>query len=678
MVTGTSSETSVPSSRLLSVNDVLDDCKPLLNTELMELLEWCCQYYKHPPGEVYSNAIPPVLRKAVGKLPDPYSHYVLTDQGHKRLDEPPGRAKKQIELLGLLRNAPATAGELRDWHANWRSFMTRLIESGWASKEVAGFQGLSEPNGPQLTAEQSEAVDSISSDLSGFQCHLLDGITGSGKTEVYLELIRKVINSGRQALVLVPEIGLTPQLVRRFIERLGIQPAVYHSGLSDGQRLKAWAAARSGQARLMLGTRSALFMPMNEPGLIVMDESHDSSFKQQDGFRFSARDVAIKRAAGIGIPIVLGTATPSLETIQNAQSGKFTWNRLRSRATGASPPVLRVEDMREKPTRGGLIEPVIKSIGETLERGEQVLVFLNRRGYAPVLLCHECGWHGCCQRCDANLTWHRSARALVCHHCEYRQAVPGVCPECSADALQGAGEGTQQLEQLLGKRFPDWPLHRFDRDQVSRKGAFEDLYEKVRSGGPCILVGTQMLAKGHHFPLVTRVVIVNLDQALYSGDFRALERLGQLMIQVAGRAGREGLTGEVVLQTHHPDHPLLESLFAEGYESFACELLKDRQLAGLPPFSFQAVLRAEAHERNAVTDFLERAKGLFSGASVRVYGPYPALMEKRGGRIRWYLLLQSEKRSSLQRALNPWVQQVRDLPESRQVRWSLDVDPQEF
>jgi len=305
-------------------------------------------------------------------------------------------------------------------------------------------------------------------------------------------------------------------------------------------------------------------------------------------------------------------------------------------------------------------------------------VFLNRRGYAPVLLCHECGWHASCGRCDSNLTWHRSARALVCHHCEHRQTVPPVCPDCAADALQGAGEGTQQLEQLLSREFPEFPLYRFDRDEVSRKGAFENLYDQVRNGLPCILVGTQMLAKGHHFPLVTRVVIVDLDQALYSADYRAIERLGQLMVQVAGRAGREQRPGEVVLQTHHPDHPLLETLFSSGYEAFAQQLLDERELAQLPPFSYQAVLRAEATDRAPVQEFLNSARQCLAGGNCSIHGPYPALMERKGGRVRWYLLVQADSRSDLQNMLDGWLPAVRALPQSRQVRWAVDVDPQEF
>jgi primosomal protein N' (replication factor Y) len=565
VVWGTSTQSPISDTRLLSVIKVLDECTPLLNMELMDLLDWCSRYYKHPPGEVVFNALPPALRRASGKLPGPRVRYRLTDAGKLRLSEPPGRAGKQHALLAQLEDGPALPEALRAWSSSWRRTISRVCAQGWVLEEPDQARGPEARPGPELTQDQLAALQSVTADLGHFRCHLLDGVTGSGKTEIYLKLIEQVLGAGQQVLVLVPEIGLTPQLVRRFSERLGLQPAVYHSNLSSGRRLAAWSAARCGQAGLLLGTRSALFMPMVRPGLIIMDESHDSSFKQQDGFRYSARDVAVKRASVLGIPIVLGTATPSLETLHNAKQDRYSWNRLRKRATGALQPSWRVLDMRHQPAGGGILEPVLQSIGETLEQGAQAIVFLNRRGYAPVLLCHECGWHASCSRCDSNLTWHRSVRTLVCHHCEHRQSVPACCPDCSADALQGAGEGTQQLEQLLARRFPGFPLYRFDRDQVSRRGAFEELYEKVRSGGPCILVGTQMLAKGHHFPLVTRVVIVDLDQALYSGDYRAMERLGQLMIQVAGRAGRGDRPGEVILQTHHPDHPMLELLFHSGY-----------------------------------------------------------------------------------------------------------------
>jgi primosomal protein N' (replication factor Y) len=409
-----------------------------------------------------------------------------------------------------------------------------------------------------------------------------------------------------------------------------------------------------------------------------MDEAHDSSYKQQDGFRYSGADVAVKRAHDLGIPIVLGTATPTLESLHNAHRGRYTHHRLRQRATGASPPAFRVVDLKQQPSAGGMSPAALEAIGDTLARGEQALVFLNRRGYSPVLLCHDCGWHAGCRHCDANLTWHRALRRLQCHHCGAQQSAPRFCPDCGADALQGAGEGTEQLERLLGKRFPDVPLYRVDRDRVRRKGELESVVDAVRGGDPCLLVGTQMLAKGHHFPRVTLVVIVNLDQALYSADFRAMERMAQLLVQVAGRAGRETIPGTVLLQTHHPEHEGLRRLLREGYESFADALLAERELVDLPPFSHQATLRAEAADRDILLRFLQEARSAWPGSGDAVFGPFPAMMERRGGRLRWYLLFQSPDRRKLQQALDAFLPAVRALPAARKVRWTMDLDPQEF
>ncbi len=665
-------------ARLQRVLRVLDQGRMLLDAELLGLLEWCWRYYKHAPGEVLFNALPPAMRKAGGEWPAPVNQYVLTASGEQRLADGPGRAPAQWELLNELAKGPARAERLRLWRAGWRPLVLKTIENGWVTEESVSAPLLEPMPGPVLNEEQEAALASIRTDLGRFRCHLLDGVTGSGKTEVYLRLIEETIAAGRQVLVLVPEIGLTSQLVDRMRKRLGLEPAVTHSGLSGGERLKVWADAAKANAPLLLGTRSALFLPMPKAGLIIMDESHDPSFKQQDGFRFSARDVAIKRASNLGIPIVLGTATPSLETLHNANTGRFTWNRLRQRATGARQPSWRVLDLRQQGVTAGLSERVLTAMGETLEREEQVLVFLNRRGYAPVLLCHECGWHAACHRCDANMTWHKVERVLVCHHCGHQSGVPRFCPDCRADALQGAGAGTEQLETFLAKRFGETRLFRFDRDMTRRKGVFEQMVTQVREGQPAILVGTQMLAKGHHFPRVTLAVIVSLDQALYSADFRAMERMGQLMMQVAGRAGRADHHGTVILQTHHPDHPLLERLFREGYERFALELLEERRLAALPPFSAQATLRAEAHEREAVQDFLQQARSCFKGTGSAVHGPFPALMERRGGRLRWYLLIQDSSRLNLQGTLDRWLTVVRGLPGARRVRWTIDVDPQDF
>jgi primosomal protein N' (replication factor Y) len=664
--------------KLARVIEYPDGEQTVLTGESLELLKWGWRYYKHAPGEVVFNALPPLLRKAGGSIPPPPLQYGLTSAGKSRLLEPAGRIKAQVRMLQSMSGGAVTASRLRSVSSTWRKTLARVLEQQWVFSEVQKPAELKPVPGPTLMDEQHRAIEEISESLGAFHCHLLDGITGSGKTEVYLCVLEKVLARGGQALLLVPEIGLTPQLVNRFEQRLGFEPVVTHSGLSEKQRLQAWAKARSGLARLVIGTRSALFLPMSEIQLIILDEEHDASFKQQDGFRYSSRDVAVKRAAGLGIPVVLGTATPSLESFNNAASGRYRWHRLRHRATGAKEPRWRVLDLVQQTMTGGISSVAMEAIAETLEKGEQALIFLNRRGYAPVILCHDCGWHAACQRCDSNLTWHRASRRLLCHHCDSSAPVPAICPQCGADALQGAGEGTEQLEQVLTGAFPQAPLLRFDRDTVRRKGEFDRLSAQVKSGGPCLLVGTQMLAKGHHFPEVTLVVIVNLDQALYSADFRALERMGQLMVQVAGRAGRDQLPGEVILQTHYPRHQSLLGLLTSGYEAFATGICSDRQTACLPPFSYQALLRSDAIQKEHVRFFLDQAKRCFPTGEATVYGPFPAMMERRSGRYRWYLLAQSMKRSTLHRQLDDWVSELQKLPSGRKVRWAVDVDPQDY
>ncbi len=671
-------KSDLPHEKLATVIAYPDECQTVLSEETLGLLEWCWRYYKHAPGEVVFNALPPLLRKFDGRIPSPSLQYCLTTAGEERLCEPPGRIKAQIRLLEEMREGAVTELQLREVSSSWRKTLSRLIEQQWVLSDVQLPAQLNPVNGPELLHEQQAAVKAISKSFGRFQCHLLDGVTGSGKTEVYLCLLEQVLKQGGQALLLVPEIGLTPQLLNRFRKRLGFEPVVTHSGLSEGQRLKAWAMAKSGLARLVIGTRSALFLPMPDLQMIILDEEHDASFKQQDGFRYSSRDVAVKRAAGLGVPVVLGTATPSLETFNNAVSNRYSWHRLRQRATGASEPSWRVLDLIQQTMTGGISSTAMKAIGKTLEKGEQALIFLNRRGYAPVILCHECGWHAACQRCDANMTWHMATRSLLCHHCDGSARVPVMCPECGADALQGAGEGTEQLEEMLGKAFPKTPLLRFDRDTVRKKGEFDRLSQQVKTGRSCLLVGTQMLAKGHHFPQVTLVVIVNLDQALYSADFRALERMGQLMVQVAGRAGRDQLPGEVILQTHYPQHESLLTLLSSGYEAFASSISADRQAACLPPFSYQALLRSDAHDKEQVRAFLNQAKQCFPMGEAVVYGPFPAMMERRSGRTRWYLLAQAATRSPLHRQLDAWVSKLHKLPSARKVRWAVDVDPQDY
>jgi len=668
---------SVAQDRLLRVGSVLDAGQPLLDGELLGLMHWCWQYYKHAPGDVLQAALPTALRKLGGALPEEPLQYRVSASGQERLGQPAGRAKAQFALLQLLAGGVKTPQELQDLGDRWRTTLARVMEQGWVQAEPLQPALLPVEPGPQLTAEQHAAVTAIQSVAGSFSCHLLDGVTGSGKTEVYLRLLEPVLREGKQAVVLVPEIGLTPQLIRRFQRRLGVSPVVLHSGLSEGERLSAWQSMRTGRAQLLIGTRSALFTPMPRLALIVLDEEHDASFKQQDGFRYSARDVAVKRAAGLGIPVLLGSATPSLESLNNAATGRYCHHRLRQRATQASLPDWQVLDMRQQASINGLAGASLQAIEECLDRGEQAMVFLNRRGYAPLLLCGQCGWHGRCDRCESNMTWHRSERRLSCHHCGNEKPVPRFCPDCRADDLRGIGEGTQQLEAGLRERFPNTLVWRFDRDSTRRKGVLEGQIEQVRSGQPCIMVGTQMLAKGHHFPAVTRVVVVNSDQALYSADFRALERLGQTLLQVAGRAGRADKPGQVLLQTYEPDSQALQLLVTRGYEAYAAWLLEDRRLAGLPPFAFQAQLRAEAAAKEHVLRFLEAASRVFPQGSGALFGPVPALMEKVAGRYRMYLLAQATQRAELHRQLDVWLEKLQALPAARQVRWAVDVDPQD-
>lgn len=675
-------EVDVPSiikpGRLLPVTAVLDEGRPLLDSSLMNLLAWCWQYYKHAPGEVLRTALPPALRKADGSLPEEPLQFRLTDAGRVRLRQAPGKASAQYAMLQRLESGPVHEIRLAGQGARWRATLARLLHQAWVIAEPAAPQQAAITPGPPLTVEQQQALDGCGRDSGRFHCHLLDGVTGSGKTEVYLHLLERTLVQGRQGLVLVPEIGLTPQLLRRFRRRLGLEPAVIHSRISQGERLAAWEAARSGRARLLIGTRSALFTPMPELGLIVLDEEHDASFKQQDGFRYSARDVAVKRAAGLDIPIVLGSATPSLESLNNARTGRYTRHRLRQRATQVALPRWRVLDMRQNTRDHGLAAGTVQAIADTLARQEQVMVFLNRRGWAPVLMCEQCGWHGTCDRCDANLTWHRSAGQLSCHHCGSQRRVPALCPDCRADALVSAGEGTQQLEQALQDCFPVVPVLRFDRDSTSRKGSFDEQVEQVMQGGACILVGTQMLAKGHHFPAVTLVVVVNIDQALFSPDFRALERLGQTLLQVSGRAGRVEKPGSVILQTFHPENEALALLIQHGYEVFADWLLEERRLAQLPPLTYQVLLRAEAHAREDVERFLRAAAGCFPAGESRVFGPMPAIMEKVAGRFRMYLMIHGTARAELHHQIDAWLGPLQVLPSGRKVRWVIDIDPQEL
>ncbi|AEL05456.1 primosomal protein N [Xanthomonas campestris pv. raphani 756C] len=664
------------------------DDTPLLVDELARSLHWLARYTHAPLGEAQASALPGPLRRGE-PLADTHAWaWQLTEAG--RTGAGSLRAGSRPALLAaLLLAGPLTEEPLEQQLPQWREAARNLAKRGYAERVAVAADTLpARPGtGPQLNDEQQAATDAIRAG-SGFATYLLDGVTGSGKTEVYLQAIADCLAAGKQALVLVPEIGLTPQTLGRFRARLGVPVHALHSGLSDGERARVWAAAWRGEAKLIVGTRSAVFTPLPNAGLIVIDEEHDGSYKQQDGIRYHARDFALVRGKALDVPVILGSATPSLESLHNAYSGRYRHLRLSRRAGDARPPRVRVLDVRKRPLKDGLSPEVLAGIGATLARGEQVLVFKNRRGYAPVLLCHDCGWTAACQRCSTPLhqtpmTVHAGGRRLQCHHCGARQPAPLACPACASLALQPQGIGTERLEERLVEAFPEAPVVRIDRSTTQRRDALETQLARLGTDAG-ILVGTQILAKGHDLPRLTMVVVVGIDEGLFSADFRAAEKLAQQLIQVAGRAGRADRAGEVWLQTHHPEHPLLQTLVNGGYHAFADAELQQREAAGFPPFSHLALFRAEAKDVAAANQFLIAVRALVGEqtpapspalAPVECYGPMPAPMPRRAGFQRTQLLLSAAQRSALHRVLDAQMPAIHALPQARRVRWSLDVDP---
>ena len=650
------------------------DEAPLLHGELFDSLRWVASYYHAPLGEVIATALPALLR-AGQSLPDTRRHgWAATPAGHDAAAQP-GREGRPRRLLVSLCEGARDEDELDASEPGWRAAARTLAARGLAERRVIDGEASPRPApAPEPTPGQAAAVAALRTG-DGFRPTLLEGVTGSGKTEVYLQAIADCLAAGRQALVLVPEIGLTPQTLARFRARLGVPVAAFHSGLADGERARAWADMASGRARVLVGTRSAVFCPLPEAGLLVVDEEHDGSYKQQDGVRYHARDLALVRGSKLGVPVLLGSATPSLESLHNAISGRYRHLRLTERAGGARPPAVRVLDVRKRPLHDGLSEALLEAVDACLARGEQALVFKNRRGYAPVLICHDCGWSAHCSRCDAAMTVHAGGRRLICHHCGARATPPNACPACASLALQPQGAGTERLEQALAARFPEACLVRVDRETTRRRDALENHLARL-GDGPGILVGTQILAKGHDLPRLTLVAVVGVDEGLFSADFRAGEKLAQLLIQVAGRAGRARLPGEVVLQTHHPDHPLLGTLLNGGYPAVAALQLAEREAAAFPPYAHLALLRAEASTEAEVQGFLKEAHAAFEAREgVRANGPMPAPMARRAGKARGQLLVDASQRTALHAALRDWLPALRALRSARRVRWSLDVDP---
>lgn len=678
VLTGVAQTSSMPAAKLKAAQKILD-ASPVFDRVTLELLRWAADYYHHPLGEVVAAALPMALR-AGQAADDDALLYTLSDAGKAHLEGAAARrAPRQRAILERLAEEPQTADALVAQFSG--KDLKLLKERGWATiqrvrSDPAGFDA--QPSGLTLTGEQALIVEAIAGCLGRFSAHLLCGVTGSGKTEVYLRAIAAALAGGGQALVLVPEIALTPQLVERFRRRFSTEIVVLHSALSGTERRDAWRSAHGGRARIVIGTRSAVFTSLPRLALIVVDEEHDASYKQQEGFRYSARDLAVWRAQHAHVPIVLGSATPSLESLENAAQSRYSKHVLPKRPGSAEAPRLTLIDLRRHPIEQGLSQPAIAAIGRHLSSGGQVIVFLNRRGYAPSLFCTSCGWVAPCAHCDANMTLHRRAGQLRCHHCGASQPVPATCGSCR-QALTPVGQGTERVEEILARLFPEAPLARLDRDTAARRGAMEGVLARVASGAARILVGTQMLSKGHHFPEVSLVVVLDADQGLFASDFRATERLAQTITQVAGRAGRASRPGEVMIQTAFPEHPLLTRLIADGYEGFAASALDERRRAGWPPYSRLAMLRADGKDMARLHAFLRAASAQGQGISdaVAILGPASALIARRADRFRAHLLIESATRSRLQRFLTLWLPRVEALAEAARLRWSIDVDPLE-
>ena len=675
--------TDIDIGKLKRVGRILDE-SPLLSEKDLALLHWVSGYYHHPLGEVFSATFPATLRQGKSAIVPRKNCYALTDLGKTIDSNQLKRAPKQKNILEKFQQHPSSLSEaeLSAWNRSWRPSLKQLLEKKLlrpaASEPAICDKPIIRNNALDCNQWQQAAITAVCDSLEQFNVFLLEGVTGSGKTEVYMQIIRCVLERGQQVLVLLPEITLTPQLEERFRQRFNVSIAISHSKLTDLQRASAWLRMQGGECSILLGTRSALFTPIKNLGLIILDEEHDASFKQQEGFRFSARDVAVVRGKLLNIPVLLGSATPALESLHNVDNKRYRLLHLPERAGNAIEPVLQLLDIRNKKMYEGLSEALVEDMHRTLAKKEQVLLFLNRRGFAPTLICHGCGWVARCQRCDANLVIHYNEGLLRCHHCGQEQSLIKQCFSCNTGDLTPLGLGTERVEKVLAELFSDKVIVRLDRDSTQRKGSLENYLQKINRGEVDIILGTQMLAKGHHFPNVTLVAILDVDSGLFSIDFRAPEKLAQMIVQVSGRAGRANKPGRVIMQTRQPEHPLLTTLISQGYSSFAKTALAERKEALLPPFSYQALIRVQAQDAQMPKMFLdavaELARGLSKGQA-HILGPVAAPMAKRAGLYRYQLLFQSSKRTQLHALLEVLMPKIEKLKSAKKVRWSLDVDP---
>ncbi len=688
MVVKTSDSSQLDSGQLKAIHKVIDH-QASLSKPLLDFILWSANYYHHPVGEALFHALPSRLRETASIDHKDFFLWKITEKGLQTDASKMGRAKVQAEVLHTLQKHPEGIGTLTCQNLGITNATLKALEGKGLVEQTKpspkhlhseDHKHLLRTSELSLNPEQKTAFEAIKEKLTSYQSFLLMGVTGSGKTEVYLQAIHETLKAGKQALVLVPEIGLTPQTIQRFQMRFNCPVVSLHSGLTETERFKNWYRIRQNHASIVIGTRSAIFTDFTNLGLIIVDEEHDLSYKQQEGFRYSARDLAVVRAQQWKVPVILGSATPSLESLHNCQQGRYELLQLTQKASGFPEPEIKVVDTRGQELQAGLTHKTLQSIRHHLDRKEQVLVFINRRGYTPALLCPECKWLATCPFCDARFTFHKQKNLLVCHHCNYRQKPITHCPSCGNGEMHSLGQGTEKIEEMLELHFKKTPVLRIDRDSTERKNALEERLEQVHTGKPCILVGTQMITKGHHFPKVTLVCILDMDQGFFASDFRATERMAQVLIQIIGRAGRESAHSQVVLQTEMPDHPALQLLLTQGYQAFSEELLQERETMHFPPFAYFCLIRADSAQIENSLSFLEEIKSCMNEnnkSTTRILGPAPANMQKRAGRHRAQLILQSSNRKELQNLLTRSIPQFSEQQHARKVRWSVDVDPME-
>ncbi|MFT5063478.1 MAG: primosomal protein N' (replication factor Y) [Gammaproteobacteria bacterium] len=675
--------------KLKPVRELLDQ-SALFPADCVKLLLWAERYYQHPVGEIFATALPSKLKNGGNTVIAPCKAWKLTEEGRQLAPKELTRSSKQSSLLESFQKAgeALASSQLVGQSAILKALETKGLVEQTSHPSLPALATAHLPLN-KLNPEQQLAGDSICNAIASFtyKGFLLDGVTGSGKTEVYIHAAKAALDSGKQVLLLVPEIGLTPQLIGRFTDSLHCRYAALHSGLNDEERRKAWLQARNGDADLVIGTRSSLFVPLSNLGLIIVDEEHDNAFKQQDGFRYSARDLALVRAHMAKAVAVLGSATPSLESQFNQTSGGLELLRLRQRAASATPPKIRLLDIRGQHLDNGLSPALIGAIETTVARGQQALIFLNRRGYAPALLCHACGWGGECSHCDSHMTLHRGSRfggKLQCHHCGASRPAPNQCPSCKSIDLIAAGQGTERLEERLNELFPQHNVLRVDRDTTRSRTRFAQALDDARSGKADILIGTQMLGKGHDFPKLGLVGVLDSDNGLHSVDFRSTEKLAQLVLQVAGRAGRSAEYSQesrVIIQTHQPDHSLMKAIVTGDYQKISADLIQQREDAQWPPFAHLALLRMECEDKDLVEKHIQNAAQLASVCCLpacQLLGPVPAPLERKQSRWRYQLLFSASDRASLQTSVRRWLGEIKQLKISNKVRWSLDVDPQDL